>query len=82
MENAEGRRSVFYIQKMAKNEITLAEHFEANADARARDENDPFKFIRKSNVDALRKAKVRFLVVTPAGKIRYLSDDPYDSPGS
>lgn len=71
-----GRRAIYYIQKMSDKQIALAEHFEANADARTRDKDNPFRFVYKGNADALRKAKVRFLVITPAGNIRYLSDPP------
>lgn len=76
-----GARKLFYIQKMSENQIALAEHFEANADARTRDKTDPFSFVYKGNADTLRRAKVRFLTVTPAGHIRYLSDIPDDSQG-
>jgi len=75
----EGKRRLFYIQKMSEKQIALAEHFEANADRRTRNADDPFRFVYKGSADALRKAKVRFLVVSPAGRIRYLSDDPDDS---
>ena len=78
----QGKRCLLYIQRMSEKQIALAEHFEANTDSRTRDKSDPFKFIYKGNAEALRKAKVRFLVVTPAGKIRYLSDDPDDSASS
>ncbi len=77
----QGNRRIFYIQKMSERVIALTEHFEANADSRNRSENDPFMFVYKGNAELLRRAKVRFLVVTPAGKIRYLSDDPDDSAG-
>lgn len=76
IEQGDSRR-VFYIQKMVRDgRIYIAEHFEANTDSRNSDKENPFKFIVKTNADALRRAKARFLVVTPAGKIRYLSDDP------
>lgn len=75
-----GARKIFYIQKMSENQIALAEHFEANTDSRTRDKDDPFSLVYKGSVEALRKAKVRFLTVTPAGRIRYLSDNPDDSP--
>jgi CRISPR-associated endonuclease Csn1 len=73
-----GSRKIYFIQKMSKGMIAFAEHFEANADQRNRDKEEPFKFTYKS-VESLRKSKVRFLVVTPAGRIRYLSDAPDDS---
>ena len=73
-----GERRIFYIQKMSDKQIALAEHFEANTDGRTRDANDPFRFVYKGSAEALRKAKVRFLVVNPAGRIRYLSDAPDD----
>ncbi len=74
----EGRRRVFYIQKMSDKQIALAEHFEANTDTRTRDKADPFNFVYKGGVEPLRKTKPRFLVVTPAGRIRYLSNLPDD----
>jgi CRISPR-associated endonuclease Csn1 len=74
----DGKARIFYIQKMSAREIALVEHFEANADKRSDDKLDPFKFVTKGSAEALRKSKVRFLVVTPAGKVRYLSDDPND----
>ncbi|GMW02286.1 MAG: hypothetical protein AMXMBFR84_34220 [Candidatus Hydrogenedentota bacterium] len=77
-----GRRAIFYIQRMSEKQIALAEHFEANADSRTRDKGDPFNFVYKGSADGLRQARVRFLKVTPAGRIRYLSDPCDDSPGS
>lgn len=73
-----GKRRIFYIQKMSEGKITLTEHFEADADRRSRNDNDPFCLITRS-IEALRKAKARFLTVTPSGTIRYLSDEPNDS---
>jgi CRISPR-associated endonuclease Csn1 len=74
-----GARKLFYIQRMSAKLISLAEHFEANADSRTRDKADPFIFVYKGSIESIRKSKVRFLVVTPAGRIRYLSDDPDDT---
>lgn len=74
-----GQRHIFYVQKMSKATIALAEHFEANADSRDRDKKDSFNFLRKANAELLRKAAVRFLVVTPAGRVRYLSGERDDS---
>jgi len=71
-----GKRRIFYIQRMSESQIALAEHYEANTDSRNRDDSDPFRFVYKGSVELLRKSKVRFLTVTPAGRIRYLSDDP------
>ena len=76
----EGKRRIFYIQSMSKKIIALTEHFEANADSRNRDKNDPFSFVYKG-VEPLRKSKVRFLKVSPAGRIRYLSDIADDTSG-
>ncbi len=75
-----GKRRVFYIQRLSDRQIALAEHFEANADSRTRDTKDPFRFVYKGSAEALRKAKIRFLTVSPAGRIRYLSDNPDDTP--
>jgi len=83
----QGKRKIFFIQRMSEKQIALAEHYEANADSRDRanrknrsDADDPFKFVYKGSAEALRKSKVRFLTVTPAGKVRYLSDPPDDPP--
>ena len=78
--NYKGLRRVFLVQKVSGNTFILAEHFESDADARTRDKSDPFQFVSIST-DKLRKAGVRFLVVTPAGRIRYLSDAPNDMSG-
>lgn len=83
----EKKRRIFCIQRMSEKQIALAEHFEANADSRDRntrkksdkkDNIDPFVFVLKSGAEPLRKSKVRFLVVTPAGRVRYLSGEPND----
>ncbi|GMV90759.1 MAG: hypothetical protein AMXMBFR82_05370 [Candidatus Hydrogenedentota bacterium] len=78
----QGTRRIFYIQKMSANQIALAEHFEANADSRTRDKEDPFRFVYKGGAEQLRRSMARFLVVTPAGKIRYISDQPDDTASS
>jgi CRISPR-associated endonuclease Csn1 len=81
----EGKRRFCYIQKMSRDNnsgkirVYLTEHFEANAASRNSDNTNPFKFIDKSSIELLQKSKVRFLVVTPAGRVRYLSDDPDDT---
>ena len=77
----EGERRIFYIQFMSEKLIGLAEHFEANADSRNRDKEDPFKFVYKGSAESIRKSKARFLSVTPSGMVRYLSDDPDDHAG-
>lgn len=73
-----GARRICFIQKLSDRQIALAEHFESNADARTRDKDDPFRFIYKGSAEALRKSAARFLVVTPGGRVRYLSDPPDD----
>ena len=67
-----GVRRVVYVVKQSEKQIVLAEHFEANADNRNRDKEDPFRFIYKSSPAALRKAGAVPLFVTPTGCIRRL----------
>ncbi len=74
-----GERQIYFVQRLSDSQFTFAEHFEANTDGRNRDKSDPFKFIYKGGAEALRKSKVRFLVVSPAGRVRYLSGIAYDS---
>jgi hypothetical protein len=67
---------------MSEKQIALAEHFEANADGRNRSADDKFKFVYKGGAEPLRKAKVRFVAVTPAGRVRYLSGGTDDTESS
>ena len=56
------------VQKMTKGAITLAEHYEGNADARSRDKNDPFKLISKSP-SSLQKLNARKVFVNILGYV-------------
>lgn len=64
-----GFPSVFYVQKMdSGGTLYLAPHNEANADARNRSKDDPFKFIRKQ-ISVLIKAKFRRVFVNELGHV-------------
>lgn len=66
----DGIPSVYYVQKMRSNgTIYLAPHNEANADARDRSKDDPFRFIQKS-LKVLVDAKFRRVFVDELGHIR------------
>lgn len=66
----DGKVSYFYVCRFTRGiGLTLAEHFEANADARNRNKSDEFKFIYKSMNEAMR-AKIRRLYVDEIGQFR------------
>ena len=61
---------VYYIQKFSQaKQIILAEHFEANADARNRDPNNAFKFKSISVDKAIREFKMRRVIVNEIGQL-------------
>ncbi len=62
------QRRIMRVQKMTKGAITLAEHYEGNADARSRDKNDPFKLISKSP-SSLQKLNARKVFVNILGYV-------------
>ena len=65
----EGRTIYGRVVKFGQNgQITLAPHNEANADARNRDKNDPFKFISPT-AGGLKKMKFRLIKVDAAGRV-------------
>ena len=67
----EGKRTIFYVVKQTKGKIYLAEHHEADVDARSRNSEDAFEYTCKSP-DALRKADARPLHVDPLGRVHRL----------
>ena len=56
------------VQKMSGAEITLSPHNEANVDARNRDKDDPFKFIRISPSSIQKRDGVK-LHISPTGRL-------------
>lgn len=52
------------------NGVFLAEHLEANVDARNRDKSDSFKYISKT-AGSLQKARGRKVTISPIGKVNY-----------
>lgn len=64
-----GVRKIYYLVRISEKQFAFAEHAQANVDSRNRDKADPFAFLYKCSPAALRKAGVRLLHVTPAGKV-------------
>lgn len=63
-------RSLYRIQKMSQGGVvTLAPHMEANVDARNRDPDDVFKFM-KIGASSLQKRKARRVHISPTGLIQ------------
>jgi len=60
------RQLIVQISQLTQGQIALAEHIEANVDARTRDKNDPLKFIFKSP-GSLQKANTKYVTVSPSG---------------
>lgn len=67
------RVEIYRVVKMSQGVICLAEHNEANAGSRGKDSKSKYK-LKTISPDGMRKAGVRFIKVTPRGKVRYLSD--------
>ena len=66
----DGKTLICYVQSMhVKNGLCLVPHIEANADARSRSKNDPFRFIQM-RADPLMKAEVRRILVDETGRFR------------
>ena len=66
----DGETLICYVQSMhVANGLYLAPHIEANADARNRSKNDPFRFIQMS-AGPLVKAKARRVFVDEIGRLR------------
>ena len=65
-----GESLIGYVQSMhAKNGLYIAPHTEANADARNRDKNDPFKFLQMG-ASTLVRSKIRRVNVDEIGRVR------------
>ncbi len=63
-----GAPLVMRVALFSTNGVALSEHHEANVDARDRDKNNPFKYLRKS-AESLRKSKARIVGVDPLGYV-------------
>lgn len=63
------RKVIVQIVKFTSGTIALAEHNEANVDARTRDKDDELKFIFKSP-SSLQKANAKRVTVSPSGVVR------------
>ena len=61
-------RRIFRVVKMREGQVTLAEHFEANVDARNRDRNDSFKY-ENIGLSTLKARSARKVHVTPDGRV-------------
>lgn len=68
----EGRNITAQIVKMSFGVIALAEHFEANVDARTRDKTSGLKYIFKSP-SSLQKASTKYITVSPSGLLNLRS---------
>ena len=64
----EGRKKIVQIVKFTNGQFAMAEHFEANVDARTRDKDDDLKFIFKSP-SSLQSAKAKRVTISPSGKV-------------
>lgn len=53
----------------SKGVLALAQHFEANVDARNRDKEDPFKYVYKT-ASSLQKARGRQITISISGRLR------------
>ena len=74
----DGQRAVFNVQSFAQSgQMWLAEHHEANADARNRDKKDSYKFLSLRG-KAIAKAKLRRAHVDVMGRLRELGAVNYD----
>lgn len=63
-----GHRKTMRVARISKGMISLAEHFEANVDARNRDKTDPFQYVYKSP-SALQAAEARLVGVSVLGYV-------------
>lgn len=64
----DGSVTIWRVALFSTNGVALCSHFEGNVDARDRDSNDPFKYVRKSP-EPLRKAKARLVGVDILGYV-------------
>ena len=65
----DGKTIICYVQKLGGTGLSLVPHTEANADARNRAKEDPFKFIVKA-ANPLMKAGIRCVFVDEMGRLR------------
>ena len=65
-----GEKHIVRVQKMTKDELTLAPLHEANVDARHRDEEDSFKFLRKKP-NKLKPLNAKKVHISPTGRVSY-----------
>lgn len=65
----DSQRRIMYVPNFSEGQIALAEHFEANVEARRRDKDDEFRMIYKTpgSIKALRARRV---FVDPVGRVR------------
>ncbi len=64
----DGRNRIMRVAKFTAGTLSLAEHHEANVDARDRDKNIAFSYLRKS-ADPLRSMAARNVTVDPLGYV-------------
>ncbi|MES9849884.1 MAG: hypothetical protein ABW145_15970, partial [Candidatus Thiodiazotropha sp.] len=69
IEESPGNRCIMRIVLLTEGKVVMAEHFEANADARNRDKQSPFKYLTKSP-DKLRKLRARRVFVDLLGRVK------------
>ncbi|MEW8248204.1 MAG: type II CRISPR RNA-guided endonuclease Cas9 [Candidatus Thiodiazotropha endolucinida] len=69
IEESPGKRRIMRIVLLTEGKVVMAEHFEANADARNRDKQSPFKYLTKSP-DKLRKLRARRVFVDLLGRVK------------
>lgn len=67
--DVDGRRVIAQIAKLTAGKLALAEHMEANVDARTRDKEDPLKYIFKSP-GSLQNSNAKRLTVSPSGLVK------------
>ncbi|MCF6216203.1 MAG: type II CRISPR RNA-guided endonuclease Cas9 [Emcibacter sp.] len=68
------RRIIVQVVKLTPGKVALAEHIEANVDARTRDKDDDLKFIFKAP-SSLQQSEAKYVTVSPSGVIN-IHDSP------
>ncbi|MHC8508438.1 MAG: type II CRISPR RNA-guided endonuclease Cas9 [Rhodospirillales bacterium] len=68
IEEPGATRQFMYIAHITEGKIALAEHFEANVDARDRNKEDNFSY-KRSAPSTLQKLKARLVRVDPSGRV-------------
>jgi CRISPR-associated endonuclease Csn1 len=63
------KRRIYRVAVISGKTLTLAEHFEANADARVRDKADTYDYTRISSMARLQAEGARKVLVKPDGRI-------------